>query len=80
MLHGIISAEMPNHGFAVRQCIRKGVFITMAYDFKKEYREFYMPQNKPEIVDVPKVNYIAVRGKPTNKKSSPKIELDEKNL
>lgn len=35
----------------------------MAFDFKKEYREFYMPGNKPEIVDVPKVNYIAVRGK-----------------
>lgn len=34
----------------------------MAFDFKKEYREFYMPKNKPEIVDVPKANYIAVRG------------------
>ena len=34
----------------------------MAFDFKKEYKEFYMPKNKPEIVDVPKVNYIAVRG------------------
>ena len=35
----------------------------MAFDFKKEYREFYMPKNKPEIVSVPKANYIAVRGK-----------------
>ena len=35
----------------------------MAFDFKKEYREFYMPKNKPEIVVVPKANYIAVRGK-----------------
>ena len=35
----------------------------MAFDFKKEYKEFYMPKNKPEIVDVPKANYIAVRGK-----------------
>lgn len=35
----------------------------MAFDFKKEYREFYMPKNRPEIVDVPKANYIAVRGK-----------------
>ena len=34
----------------------------MAFDFKKEYKEFYMPKNKPEIVDVPKANYIAVRG------------------
>ena len=34
----------------------------MAFDFKKEYREFYLPKNKPEIVTVPKANYIAVRG------------------
>ena len=35
----------------------------MAFDFKKEYKEFYMPKNKPEIVNVPVMNYIAVRGK-----------------
>lgn len=35
----------------------------MTFDFKKEYKEFYMPKNKPEIVTVPKANYIAVRGK-----------------
>ena len=35
----------------------------MAFDFKKEYKEFYMPKNKPEIVEVPPANYIAVRGK-----------------
>ena len=35
----------------------------MAFDFKKEYREFYMPKNKPKIVQIPKANYIAVRGK-----------------
>lgn len=35
----------------------------MAFDFKKEYKEFYMPKNKPEIVTVPAANYIAVRGK-----------------
>lgn len=35
----------------------------MPFDFKKEYKEFYMPKNKPEIVTVPKANYIAVRGK-----------------
>ena len=35
----------------------------MAFDFKKEFKEFYMPKNKPEIVTVPKMNYIAVRGK-----------------
>lgn len=35
----------------------------MAFDFRKEYKEFYMPKSKPEIVNVPKANYIAVRGK-----------------
>lgn len=35
----------------------------MAFDFKKEYKEFYMPKSKPEIVTVPVMNYIAVRGK-----------------
>ena len=35
----------------------------MAFDYKKEYKEFYMPKNKPSIVNVPKMNYIAVRGK-----------------
>ena len=35
----------------------------MAFDFKKEYKEFYLPSEKPVIVTVPKANYIAVRGK-----------------
>lgn len=35
----------------------------MAFDFKKEYKEFYMPKNRPEIVTIPEMNYIAVRGK-----------------
>ena len=35
----------------------------MAFDYKKEYKEFYMPKNKPSIVKIPKMNYIAVRGK-----------------
>jgi len=35
----------------------------MAFDYKKEYKEFYMPGNIPEIVTVPVANYIAVRGK-----------------
>ena len=34
----------------------------MAFDFKKEYKEFYIPTNRPQIVNVPKANYIAVRG------------------
>ena len=35
----------------------------MPFDFKKEYKEFYLPKNKPEIVNIPKINYIAIRGK-----------------
>ncbi len=35
----------------------------MAFDFKKEYKEFYMPKNKPALIEVPKMNYIAVCGK-----------------
>ena len=34
----------------------------MAFDFKKECKEFYMPKSKPEIVDIPRMNYVAVRG------------------
>ena len=34
----------------------------MAFDFKREYKEFYLPKNIPAIVDVPCINYVAVRG------------------
>ncbi|MBO4359825.1 MAG: GyrI-like domain-containing protein [Eubacteriaceae bacterium] len=35
----------------------------MAFDYKKEYKEFYMPKSQPAIVSVPRMNYVAVRGK-----------------
>lgn len=35
----------------------------MAFDFKKEYREFYLPKDRPSIVMVPPMNYLAVRGR-----------------
>ena len=35
----------------------------MSFDYKKEYKEFYMPPKNPGIVEVPPMNYIAVRGK-----------------
>lgn len=38
-------------------------YMIMAFDYKKEYKEFYMPKKKPSIVEIPKMNYIAVRGK-----------------
>ena len=34
----------------------------MAFDYKKEYKEYYMPSGKPEVVKVPAMNFIAVRG------------------
>lgn len=34
----------------------------MAFDFKKEYKALYLPKCEPAIVDVPPVNYVAVRG------------------
>ena len=34
----------------------------MPFDYKKEYKEFYMPPKKPTIVEVPTMNYIAIRG------------------
>lgn len=34
----------------------------MAFDYKKEFKELYMPKAKPEIITVPKMNFIAVRG------------------
>jgi len=40
----------------------------MAFDFKKEYKELYMPKTEPEIIDVPQMNFIAVRGKATRMK------------
>lgn len=34
----------------------------MAFDFKKEYKELYLPKQKPQLVQVPSMNYVAVRG------------------
>lgn len=35
----------------------------MAFDYKKEYKEFYLPKNKPGIIEIPRMSYLAVRGK-----------------
>ena len=35
----------------------------MAFDYKKEYREFYLPPKKPGIIEIPEMNFIAVSGK-----------------
>ena len=48
----------------------------MAFDYKKEYKVFYMPKNKPGIIEIPQMNYIAVRGKaiPMRKAENTKIQ------
>lgn len=35
----------------------------MAFDYKKEYKEFYLPPKKPGIIEIPEMRYVAVRGK-----------------
>ena len=42
----------------------------MAFDIKKEYKEFYLAKNKPQIVTVPPMNYIAVREQVTQTKNA----------
>lgn len=34
----------------------------MAFDYKKEYKEFYLPPKTPGIIEIPEMNYVAVRG------------------
>ena len=40
----------------------------MAFDYKKEYKEFYLPGKQPQIVEIPKMNFIAVRGERRSKR------------
>lgn len=49
----------------------------MAFDYKKEYKEYYMPPKKPGIVEIPAMNYIAVRGKgdPNNENGEYKASI-----
>ena len=35
----------------------------MPFDYKKEYKEFYLPPKKPGIIEIPEMNYVAVRGR-----------------
>ena len=34
----------------------------MAFDYKKEFKEFYLPPRKPQLVEVPEMHFVAVRG------------------
>lgn len=51
------------HVFLLYKESQKGWESEMAFDYKKEYKEFYMPKKKPGLIEVPSMNYIAVRGK-----------------
>ena len=35
----------------------------MSFDYKKEYKEFYLPPKKPGLIEIPEMTYIAVQGK-----------------
>lgn len=50
----------------------------MAFDYKKEYKEFYQPKKIPSIIDVPKMNYLAVRGRgnPNDEKGNYKKSIE----
>ncbi len=50
----------------------------MAFDYKKEYKEFYLPKNKPSIVTIPSMNYLAVRvkGNPNQENSEYKQSIN----
>ena len=50
----------------------------MAFDFKKEYKAFYLPPANPTLVEVPPMNYIAVRGSgnPNDEQGAYKASLE----
>jgi len=55
-----IAKKLGKNSSAIRHFRTIGILeVIMAFDFKKKFKEFYMPKNKPEIVNVPKANYIA---------------------
>ena len=34
----------------------------LAFDYKKEYKQFYLPPARPDLITVPAMNFLAVRG------------------
>ena len=45
----------------------------MAFDYKKEYREFYLPPKKPQLITIPPMNFVAVQGRGDASSNSKKI-------
>lgn len=43
-------------------------------DYKKEYKDLYMPKKTPSIIEVPKMNFIMVKGK-----GNPNTSIEYKN-
>mgnify|MGYP002523347546 CR=1 FL=1 len=53
----------------------------MPFDYKKEYKEFYMPKNRPSIVEIPGMNYIAIRGQgDPNEENGYQLDINDKRL
>ncbi|GMM20203.1 hypothetical protein LAYK6_14180 [Lactobacillus amylovorus subsp. amylovorus] len=46
----------------------------MAYDFKKEEKQFYRPGKKPELIDIPQMQYLAVQGQGRSKSRGRRIQ------
>ena len=47
----------------------------MAFDFKKEFKRFYKPSENPEIIEIPKMNFIAVQGKGNTNEKEGDVEM-----
>ena len=43
----------------------------MSFDYKKEYKEFYMSPRKPGIITIPSMNFVAVRGQGDPRRCAP---------
>ena len=52
----------------------------MAFDYKKEYKEFYLPPRKPGIVTVPEMHFIAVNGKGDPNEPEGEYKADRKSV
>ena len=52
----------------------------MAFDYKKEYKEFYLPPKKPQIITLPPRNFVAVQGKATRMTRKGKCDTKSRNV
>jgi hypothetical protein len=55
--------SMANNLIKTSKYYKKGLLFMAAFDFKKEYKDLYLPKNKPRIIDVPTMRFIMAEGK-----------------